>query len=228
MHFDGPGGRSMEASHGEETHIPWFGLLFLVIDPSVLGQTPTPPPGQPATPGLVKLTGADAKRAEELDKTIDAALKADRWDEAIVKTRELLALRAKVQGPKHFETVDAQRALRALRRVAPMPKEVRAAYGSANSLNEEALKLYSKGKYGQAQPLFEKALEINRRLLTNDHHQTATGHNNLAVNLYAQGKYAQAQLLYKKALEIRRRLLKEVNNEKCHGNLFLPGDGAEA
>ena len=64
-----------------------LGLLVLVIASSVRGQTPTPPTGQPPAPGLRKLTGDDARRAEELDKAIEAALKADRWDEAIAKAR---------------------------------------------------------------------------------------------------------------------------------------------
>ena len=67
--------------------------------------------------------------------------------------------------------------------------------------------LNAQGKYAQAQPLYEKALEIRRRLLTDDHPDTATSYNNVAANLNAQGKYAQAQPLYEKALEIHRRLL---------------------
>ncbi len=70
-----------------------------------------------------------------------------------------------------------------------------------------AYTLYSQGKYAQAQPLYEKALEIHRRLLTDDHPNTALSYNNLAVNLSAEGKYAQAQPLCEKALEIRRRQL---------------------
>ena len=70
-----------------------------------------------------------------------------------------------------------------------------------------AYNLNAQGKYAQAQPLYEKALEINRRLLTDDHPCTANSYNNLAYNLNAQGKYAQAQPLFEKALEIRRRLL---------------------
>ena len=170
-------------------------------------QTPAPPAGQPTAPGLRKLTGDDAKRAEELDKAIEAALKADRWDEAIAKAEELLALRTRVQGPKHFETVNAEWRLKTLRRVAPMPQEDRVAYQSASTMNEQAETLYAQGKYAEAQPLFEKALEIRRRLLTDDHPDTATSYNNLAVNLNAQGKYAEAQPLFEKALEIRRRLL---------------------
>ena len=96
-------------------------------------------------------------RAEELDKAIEAALKADRWDEAVMKAGELLALRTRVQGPKHFETVDAKWRLKTLRRVAPMAHEDQVAYRSAGPLNEQAEKFYAQGKYAQAQPLLEKA-----------------------------------------------------------------------
>ena len=58
-----------------------------------------------------------------------------------------------------------------------------------------ATNLNAQGKYAQAQPLYEKALEIRRRLLTDDHPDTASSYNNLADNLNAQGKYAQAQPL---------------------------------
>ena len=37
---------------------------------------------------------------------------------------------------------------------------------------------------------YEKALEIRRRLLTDDHPDTAQSYNNVAANLNAQGKYA--------------------------------------
>ena len=83
---------------------------------------------------MIKLTGDDEKRAKQLDEQIDKALKADRWDEAIAQAEELLALRTRVQGPKHFETVDAEWRLKALRRVAPMPQEDRVAYQSAATM----------------------------------------------------------------------------------------------
>ena len=73
--------------------------------------------------------------------------------------------------------------------------------------------LNDQGKNPQAQPLNEKALEIRRRLLSDDHPKTADSYNNLAADLYAQGKYAQAQPLYEKALEIDRRLLGDDNVE---------------
>jgi tetratricopeptide (TPR) repeat protein len=185
-----------------------LGLSLLLVASATLGQQPpATPAGQPAAPGLLNLTGADAKREEELDKAIEAARKTDRWDEAIARAEELLALRTKVQGPKHFETMSVERELKAIRRLAPMPREDRAAYQSAITMNEQAGQLKAQGKNAAAQPLYEKALEIRRRLLTDDHRDTAVSYNNLAYNLNAQGKYAAAQPLYEKALEICRRLL---------------------
>jgi CHAT domain-containing protein/tetratricopeptide (TPR) repeat protein len=69
------------------------------------------------------------------------------------------------------------------------------------------MNLNAQGKYAAAQPLLEKALEIRRRLLTDDHPLTAESYNNLAGNLNDQGKYVAAQPLFEKALEISRRLL---------------------
>ena len=55
------------------------------------------------------------------------------------------------------------------------------------------MNLYRQGKYAEARPLHEKALEIHRRLLTDDHRDTAISYNNLAANLDAQGRYLEAQ-----------------------------------
>ncbi|MFI5455327.1 MAG: CHAT domain-containing protein [Isosphaerales bacterium] len=183
---------------------PLFGSLVLFIPNPVSGQAPAPKPmaGQPPAPGLRKLTGDDEKRAMHLDEQIDKALKADRWDEAIARAEELLALRTRGLGPERFETVNAEWNLKTLRRVARMPHADRVAYQSAITMDEQAIALNAKGKYAQAQPLFEKPLEIRRRLLTDDHPVTAQSYNNLAANLNAQGKY----------LEARDRWLRAVNS----------------
>jgi len=138
--------------------LPSLGLLVLLVSSAVPGQTPKPTPGQPAAPGSRELAAADAKRAEELNKATEEALKADRWDEAIGKAEELLALRARAQGPQHFERVDQEWRLKTLRRVAAMPKEDRVAFRSAVSMNEQGEALFAQGKYAAGQQLFEKAL----------------------------------------------------------------------
>jgi tetratricopeptide (TPR) repeat protein len=182
-------------------------VISLLIVPLALSQTPAPPAAKPTAPGLIQLTGEDEKRAKQLDEQIDKAMKDDRWDEAVARAEELLALRTKTLGPRHFETVDAEWRFKALRRVAPMPKDDRAAYQSASAVQKQAYILVGQGEYGRAQPLLENLLEVRRRLLTDDHPDTTVSYNDVAYILKAQGKYAQAQSLFEKALATRRRLL---------------------
>ncbi|MFI5455328.1 MAG: tetratricopeptide repeat protein [Isosphaerales bacterium] len=197
-------------------------------------QTTSPKEAHRPAPGLRKLTGDDARRAAELDKAIVAALRADRWDEAIARAEELLAVRVRAQGPKHFETVSEEWRLKALRRVAPMPNEDRVAYQSVHTMIEQALALNAQGKYAAAQRLLEKALEIRRRLLTDEHPDTAYSDNALAYILAAQGKYAQAQPVFEKALKIRRRLLTDDHPDTANSynnvafNLNAQGKYAQA
>jgi tetratricopeptide (TPR) repeat protein len=213
-----------------------IGPILAILIPAALAQAPKPKEAEPGPkpPGLIVLQGDDAKRAAELDKAIEAALKADHWDEAIAQAEELLALRTRIQGPKHDETVYVEWRLKALRRVARMPREDRVAYQSAYTLAEQARTLTDQGKHAQAQPLFEKSLEIQRRLLTDDHTHTATSYNNLAVNLGFQGKHAQAQPLLEKALEINRRLFSDDHRNTAHSynslalNLGAQGRHAQA
>ncbi|MFI5456630.1 MAG: tetratricopeptide repeat protein [Isosphaerales bacterium] len=197
-------------------------------------QTTSPKAAQPPAPGLRKLSVDDARRAEELDKAVVAALKADRWDDAIERAEELLALRTRVQGPKYFETVNAEWLLKTLRRVAPMPEADRVAYKSANTMNGQATILKDQGKYAQALLLVEKELEIRRHLFTDDHPDTARSYNNVAYILNAQGKYTQAQPLFEKALEINHRLLTDDHPDTAQGydnlaqNLYAQGKYVEA
>ena len=202
--------------------------LFLAISLlAALAQAPNDQEKQAGSaagqPGQRILTGDDARRAEELDKAIETALKADRWDEAIARSEELVALRMQVQGPKHFETVDAEWRLKALRRVALAPEDDRVAYRLAITMLKQATTLKDQTKYAQAQPLLEKVLEIDRRVLTDDHPDTADSYNHVAFILSEQGKYAQAQPLTEKALGIYRRLLSDDDPRTAteYGNLAL-------
>ncbi len=192
-----------------------FGSLALSIPFPDSGQATAPKPsaGQPTAPGLRELTGDDEKRAKQLDEQIDKALDADRWDEAVARAEELFTLRTHAQGPKHFETVDAEWRQKTLRRVARLPRDDRVAYKSAISIHKQGMSDNGQGKYAHAQPLFEQALEIFRRLLSDDNPETAACYNDLAVNLNGQGKYALAQPLFEKALEIRRRVLTDDHPE---------------
>ncbi|PUB72155.1 MAG: hypothetical protein DBP03_18505 [gamma proteobacterium symbiont of Ctena orbiculata] len=65
------------------------------------------------------------------------------------------------------------------------------------------------GRYKEAEPLVRKTLEINQRVLGEDHPDTAASYNNLAYNLKTQGRYEEAEPLYRNALEICQRVLGE-------------------
>ena len=79
----------------------------------------------------------------------------------------------------------------------------------AERLTDEAYKLYQQGKYAEAVPLIQQALAIRRRILGDDHPDTAISLNNLALLYSAQGRYGEAESLYKQALAIVRRVLGE-------------------
>jgi tetratricopeptide (TPR) repeat protein len=156
-----------------------------------------------------ELLGDDAERASKLEEEFAKARAADRWDEAISKAQELVALRTRGQGAAHFDTVRAEWQLKTARLVAALPKEDRAAFLSARDLTKEGEALFRQGKYADAQPLFERALAIRRRLLTDDHPDTAQTFSQLAVNLGAQAKYAAAEPYCEKTLTIYRRLFSD-------------------
>ncbi len=60
--------------------------IEIAVLPTTAQNTSAKETQQPA-PGLRKLTGDDARRAEELNKAIEVAEEADRWDEALAGLR---------------------------------------------------------------------------------------------------------------------------------------------
>ena len=79
---------------------PSLGLLVLFIASDAPAQAPAPPAGRTTAPASRGSTADVEKRAEELDKAIEAAAKADRWDEAIARAEELLDLADEGPGPE--------------------------------------------------------------------------------------------------------------------------------
>ncbi len=63
------------------------------------------------------------------------------------------------------------------------------------------------GDYKQAEPLFQEALAIRRRVLGEQHPAHARSLNNLAALYHGMGDYVRAEVLYQEALTIRRRVL---------------------
>ena len=73
------------------------------------------------------------------------------------------------------------------------------------ALNQRIAGLLKQGKYQEAIPLAEKAVDITRRLRGPEDTQTAASLNKLATLYYEIGEYAKAEPLYREALRIRQK-----------------------
>ena len=81
-------------------------LLIVVVFTAVGLADDEPGPGKHTKPPWQRvLQGEAVKMAEVLEKRIDAAEKADRYDDAIRAASELLELRKELQGEDHWETI---------------------------------------------------------------------------------------------------------------------------
>ncbi len=69
------------------------------------------------------------------------------------------------------------------------------------------------GRYSEAEPLYQQALQLRKRLLGENHPAYATSLNNLAGIYKSTGQYTKAELLYQQALELRKRLLGENHGD---------------
>jgi tetratricopeptide (TPR) repeat protein len=77
----------------------------------------------------------------------------------------------------------------------------------AASLRKQASQYKDQERYGEAEPLYKRALAIREKALGPDHPDTATSLDDLAFLYQWQRKYAEAEQLYKRALAIRERAL---------------------
>jgi CHAT domain-containing protein/Tfp pilus assembly protein PilF len=77
----------------------------------------------------------------------------------------------------------------------------------ARKLVAEGVRLYGAGKYDEARPLFERAIEIRERVLGADHLEVAYSLNDLGVTYYTKGAYAKAGPLFQRAFEIKEKTL---------------------
>ncbi len=61
--------------------------------------------------------------------------------------------------------------------------------------------LHERGLYGEAEPLYRRALELGQQLFGGDHPDVATRLNDLAGLYQAQGRYSEAEPLFLQAIE---------------------------
>jgi tetratricopeptide (TPR) repeat protein len=175
------------------------------------------------------LQGGEATRAGELARSVETAWQAGKLDDALRSAEELLELRQKAQGKDHWQAVDARWQVEALRAAGRQGKEEQQEYAGLPALDREGQALEARGRHRDALPLRQKALEIRRKILGEEHPDTATSVDYVAANLDGQSKYREAEEGSRKALEIRRKVLGEEHpsTAQSHNNLAdtLRGQG---
>ena len=73
-------------------------------------------------------------------------------------------------------------------------------------MNNLGLVYRLEGRLKEAEPLYVRSLELERKILGNDHSETAVGAGNLG-NLYSlMGEYSKAEPLLIESMETRRRI----------------------
>jgi CHAT domain-containing protein len=98
-----------------------------------------------------------------------------------------------------------------------------AVLGEASRLNKLVEKLYSEGKFGEAVPLAERALDLREKALGPIHPDVAESLNNLASLYYAQGASPKAEPLLVRALDIREKALGPIHPDVAQSLNNLAG-----
>jgi tetratricopeptide (TPR) repeat protein/CHAT domain-containing protein len=181
-------------------------LIGLLLGTGLLAAPAAEPPRE-KPPWQRLLQGDDARKAQTLEGRLQESQEAGKFAEALALAEELEALRRRVQGAEHWEAVAARYQVEAVRKASRTGKEERAEYAQSFSSQREAGALVGGGRYREAQALLEKVLAVRRKVLGEEHPDTATSYSWVAANLQAQGRYKEAQEGFQKALDIRRRLL---------------------
>jgi CHAT domain-containing protein/Tfp pilus assembly protein PilF len=81
------------------------------------------------------------------------------------------------------------------------------ALSEALKLNTAFLRLLRAGKYDEARPLGERALQIREKTLGSDHPDVAQSSNNLGHLCYLKAEYARSEAYLQRALAIREKVL---------------------
>src|ERR1700687_1112721 len=76
-----------------------------------------------------------------------------------------------------------------------------------NALNQQVNQLIEQGKYQEAIPIAERAVEVSKRVRGPEHPETVDALNNLGLLFQKIGDYAKAEPLYQEALRIRQKVL---------------------
>ena len=91
-----------------------------------------------------------------------------------------------------------------------------------NALNQRVSQLIEQGKYQEAIPIAERAVEVAKRARGPEHPETADALNNLGFLYKKTGDYAKAEPLYQEALRIRQKVLGPEHPDTRRASITWP------
>jgi tetratricopeptide (TPR) repeat protein len=161
----------------------------------------------------VPLSAAEQRDLEKqvAEKRAEAgkAEAAEDFDKARQLRKEVLDLAARRYGAADWPVTDARLALQMVQRLEQLTADERRQLWDALQWNNRVYYLWRAGKSREALPLAQKAADIRRKLLGEDHPDYARSLFNLGAQYQALGSYRMAQLNYEKALAIFQKALGE-------------------
>jgi CHAT domain-containing protein/tetratricopeptide (TPR) repeat protein len=146
---------------------------------------------------------------EWLERLAGMCERRDDFAAAAAMRRELLAIRSKLHGEKHWKTTDARLALADVERLGRMTAEQRRRLADARRLHHQVVALHRQGRDREAVERARQVLEIRKEALGEEHPDYAAGLNSLGLVYWSMGDYARAEPLYRQALQIRKQALGE-------------------
>ncbi len=130
-------------------------------------------------------------------------------DRASSIRKDLLELKQKALGAEHWQVIDARLALAHIEQLSTMtPAQLQQLAEAANA-DQQHLQLSQQGRYSDAIPFAQKAADIYRKVLGEEHSPYANSVNNLALLYHRMGDLVHAEPLYRQALELRKETLGE-------------------
>jgi hypothetical protein len=183
---------------------------LLLIVGALLTPPPVPaaaPPAKGDPPHRWMLAGEPARRVAQWERQVRQEWAAGDFAAAEEAARRIVALRSRLQGAGHWETVEARFRVSAMHQANGLKGKQRARFRTLPAQIEKAVGLYRKGRYTQAEALFRSKMELCRAVLGERHPETLDGYGGTAACLDVQGKAVRAEPLHRKALELCRAVL---------------------
>ncbi|HEU0175875.1 MAG TPA: tetratricopeptide repeat protein, partial [Blastocatellia bacterium] len=149
---------------------------------------------------VVRLSGPDGKQIMEFDSEIRPQGK-----ESVSLVAEAAGSYRLIVQPKQKEASKGNYEIQieSLRAATDDDRDL----WQARKLVAEGVRLYGAGKYDEARPMYEHAIEIRERVLGANHLEVAQALNDLAAVYYAKGAYAKVGPLFRRALDIKEKAL---------------------